>query len=72
MKKRLNQKQGKTLLPIVGDSVVAVCVSVDRDPEIVVADAVGRQSSIELSDRFTIGRGTHLRTVESRAQQNAF
>ena len=72
MKKRLDQKRQHTLLPIVGDAVLAICVSVDRDPEIVTSDPNGQHSSIELSDSFTIGRGTNIPTVERQHQQSPF
>ena len=72
MKKRLDQKGQHTLLPIVGDSVVTICVSVNRDPEIVTADTNDQHSSIELSDRFTIGRGTNSQTIERHHQQSPF
>jgi hypothetical protein len=52
--------------------VAGVCISADRATEIVIADASGQQSSIELSGRFTIGRGKNTQTVLGFSQPSQF
>lgn len=64
MRKALAQQGRHTVLPIVGDTVTEICIAAQRAPAIILADADRRESIIELADRFNIGRGTELHTIE--------
>jgi hypothetical protein len=64
MRKMLGREGRRTLLPIIGDTVVAVCISTNQDPELVFCDPDGQQSMIRLSDRFSIGRGLSNVVIE--------
>jgi hypothetical protein len=64
MRKVFTQQGRHTVLPIVGDTVAEICIAAHRGPGIIIADAERHESIIELADRFSIGRGTDMQTVE--------
>jgi hypothetical protein len=64
MRKAFEQQGRHTVLPIVGGTVAEICIAAHRGPAIIIADAERHESIIELDDRFRIGRGTNMQTVE--------
>ncbi len=64
MRKVFTRQGRRTFLPIVGDTVIAICVSSQHGPQIIVADANHQQSIIELADQIHIGRGTDMNTID--------
>ncbi len=59
MRKSLRQSGRHTILPIVDDELVEVCIRSVGSPELVFADTEGQQAIIVFEDEFQIGRGTH-------------
>jgi hypothetical protein len=64
MRNALTQRGRHIILPIVDDTVAEICIAAHRGPAIIFADADRHESIIELADRFSIGRGTEMRTIE--------
>lgn len=62
-RKKLTPLGRNTRLPVVGDTVIGICVSANHAPEVILADASGHESVVELFDRFSIGRGTEMMIV---------
>jgi hypothetical protein len=72
MAKKLALRGRNTVLPLVGDTMVEVCISTCRLPVLVFKAADGGESELTIEDRITLSQGGNERVLDGSKPGTTF
>jgi hypothetical protein len=70
--KKLTPRGRHTVLPIIGDTLVEVCLSTCRPPTLVFKGADGSESELRIEDSITLNRGEQERLLDGSMPGESF